>query len=1512
MLVLSLILSIVPKASYAFNIADDGDIQKIAKKNLEEALFKKHTSGESVQNKEGGILETLKNENLNPDPEKKVRIMVEMNEKPAMGYVKNRKMLTKSIINSVHERVKAGVDSLYNNLRNSGIVFKSYGDRGITDTVITTVTMEVKMGDIKKIRQMPGVKDVQISEKYFAPVNPDRAKVLMYASTGIIHADNAWDLGYKGEGQLVGILDTGADLSHKDLRLDNEALSKIKLTKEKVSELKKSGLPGEYYNEKIPYIYNYQDSTSDAASLLDSSGSRHGMHVAGTVAANGESEDNPAHKKIKGVAPNAQIAILKVFSQDINSPYTYSDAQVRAVDDAVKIGCDSINLSLGARNGFVDEDTMTAKAFKRAAEAGCLVAVAAGNEGNTYSFQDKEEVYPLLKNPDKSSVGDPCVSKYTTGVASFENLKTVKNYALLYIDKKEEDMFFTWGQIDKEVKDKGFSFKEGELVYVGIAIDANGKQAPEFEEALKGNPDALKGKVALIKRGESSFGSKIEAVKKAGCRAAVIFDSQGDNADFLMGGVDPKFPSIFISNVSGEAILKNIEKTAMLIDGRTKPFDNVHHDEMSDFSAWGSAPDLSMKPEVSAPGGQIFSLDENNSYQNMSGTSMATPHIAGAAAIVSQFLKDKNCVFHDASVLGESSVREDMMKLLILNNSTPKKDADGVYYSVRRQGAGLLDLKKIIEQKVTARAWGGKDIEKDGKVEYKDFSGKKLNMSVELQNFSDKDVTYRTDISALKDKVGESPLFKGEKVLLPEMVNMNFDSPQQAKIVKVPAKSSVRTEISIDFTRDDIQPQAFVEGYIQFTLIEGSASDISIPYFGFSGDWNEPSVFDAFSNIEGYTPQFLDVKEYKKGNLYPASAVYNGFGYPLNVSGYGNEKCFVYGPRTVGKYPIVLGFGLLRNIENYKSEMLDADKKNPVLLNENDRLRKAHFGTGEWHTFDPASQYKTPFKLDELRKFYYRIQAKPSGVQNASIQIKDVPVLYDPIKPVIKNYEIFEENGSKYIRFEMNDNIDIAYFGISPYDKNGSIRPGIEFPLPKDDPKWNTQDEKSKASILSFKNDRNKTGEVIIKIDSFLQTEHFFLYVEDIAHNIESVSMDTGVKVQKAKVTLTDKSLSLYVENIHDAKAEYGFSDTETAPKTFEFTKGDRLQINAKLPDLKDDKGEISKKKKYDLEYLRIKKVNPDNTVTYQNMECEYVSGYEGYVCHYNLDTDISIEVKYKIVDIKDEPAEITKEPVIYKRPGISLQEPSQFYVAGDMIEENKLNVWGYVTNFDWSRIEKVYGEFLDEFTDKPVKGSEKLLITERDKDAPLDENKHPKFTNGASVLPTKIYENIFDDSPPVYDAYALNFDVYHIMPLVEGAVRYRLTVVYTDEEGKLKSTSSTVLMFIERNGAKLKINVLPRDVDSNEAVIDISINDNSIDDTIELYKLDENLEYKKIYMKSVSKKDMPFDSVNNVFKDRINVKLVNGKNVFVFKFAGAGSHDYFSKQLVIYKSGTSSIGTYN
>jgi lactocepin len=201
--------------------------------------------------------------------------------------------------------------------------------------LVNGFSIEVRRGEIEKIKNLPGVKNVTEVKKYYVDMN---------SAKELTQAENVWkDYGYQGEGMLISIIDTGIDHTHKDMRLDQDGKDKAKLSKSAVEEKIKTLGKGTYLSEKVPFGYNYADKNNTAK---DSTDSMHGMHVAGIAAANGSDEEIKAGSAVDGVAPDAQLLAMKVFSNGPLSSGAYSDDIVAAIEDSVTLGADVINMSL--------------------------------------------------------------------------------------------------------------------------------------------------------------------------------------------------------------------------------------------------------------------------------------------------------------------------------------------------------------------------------------------------------------------------------------------------------------------------------------------------------------------------------------------------------------------------------------------------------------------------------------------------------------------------------------------------------------------------------------------------------------------------------------------------------------------------------------------------------------------------------------------------------------------------------------------------------------------------------------------------------------------------------------------------------------------------------------------------------------------------------------------------------------------------------------------------------------
>ena len=211
------------------------------------------------------------------------------------------------------------------------------------DTLLTGLSVQTTYENALKIAQLPEIGTIEIDTviprpiaKPFEPMQPMDA-----SSNKMIEAPKVWDSRYTGKGQLIAIIDSGANPNHEVFQTIPDDGLKIP-SKEELESLKRGrniAVSANFFSKKIPYGYNYADHT---IGIKESNNASHGMHVAGITAANSE--------KLKGVAPDAQLAIMRVFGEAglFGSGGTTHEIYNKAIDDAVKLGVDSINMSLGS------------------------------------------------------------------------------------------------------------------------------------------------------------------------------------------------------------------------------------------------------------------------------------------------------------------------------------------------------------------------------------------------------------------------------------------------------------------------------------------------------------------------------------------------------------------------------------------------------------------------------------------------------------------------------------------------------------------------------------------------------------------------------------------------------------------------------------------------------------------------------------------------------------------------------------------------------------------------------------------------------------------------------------------------------------------------------------------------------------------------------------------------------------------------------------------------------------
>lgn len=588
-------------------------------------------------------------------------------------------------------------------------------------------------------------------------------------------------------------------------------LSTAKYKSEKEIEVAKeaAGITyGEWFNDKVVFGYNYVDVNTV---LKEEDKRSHGMHV--TSIAAGNPTQPVAGQLMYGVAPEAQVMFMRVFS-DLKAT-TGAALYVKAIEDAVKLGADSINLSLGGANGsVVNMNENVTAAIEAARRAGVSVVIAAGNDGTFGSGHSN----PSADYPDYGLVGAPSTARDAISVASYNN--TTVGSKVINIIGLENNADLNYGKSSFDNPEKSpvpFEIgKEYEYVYAGIG------QASDFDGL------DLTGKLALIKRGTITFSEKIANATAAGAVGVVIFNSRPGEANVSMQLDDTAIaiPSVFIPLEFGEALVANSYKIAFNNETDIRP--NPEAGLLSDFSSWGLSADGELKPDLAAPGGAIYAAINDNDYANMQGTSMASPHVAGAAVLVKQYLQATYPTKSPQEI-------EALVKHLLMSTAKAHVNKETTAYtSPRQQGSGIIDTAAAISTGLYLTGEDGYGSITLGNVE------DTFSFTVTLHNITNEDKTLNYSTQLTTDTV-QNGLITLAPRLLAEIPGGK---------VTVKAHSSTTVTINVDassFTEELtglMKNGYYLEGFVRFTDVADGGDIVSIPYVGFRGEFQNLAVLE--------------------------------------------------------------------------------------------------------------------------------------------------------------------------------------------------------------------------------------------------------------------------------------------------------------------------------------------------------------------------------------------------------------------------------------------------------------------------------------------------------------------------------------------------------------------------------------------------------------------------------------------------------------------------------------------
>ncbi len=501
--------------------------------------------------------------------------------------------------------------------------FPEVAIRHKVDFLFPGISMDAKEDIVSSVSSLPFVADIFTVSDYVPTGNFDPNQIIN--ASAVYDMVDSSNVSVNGSGILVGVIDSGIDYNHKHLG---------------------DGIYGEA--GKVVGGTNYVERGEEP---VDDSPICHGTSVAGLIAASRDSVS---------IASGAKLMSYRVYSN--KNPKVSEDTIVKAIDQAVKDGCQVINVSLSTPGGDSSKPSAVGKAVNKALNSGVVVVGSAGEFGTYCNHSDKGTVGGAGLSTDAISVG---------AMDSRPGFKILINDEL-YVNAMASTPYskFSTGK-GMQLVDGGYG-SEDELSSV-----------------------SMRGKIVLVERGPSigrsiPFYKKMLNAKRKGAEGVICWnDSPGELVSMQVGydyelGNDVRdkdmIPTCFVSNKDGELLKR------LVLQGEVNlSIDEMNFDTITRTTSIGPAEDLTFKPDVCAPGmGLTAPLSVSVGSGDIpytvgfNGTSASTGIVSGAAALLKQYHPEWT----------PSQVR-----LALMNTSVPVRNlSNNSYASFLIQGAGRVNV----------------------------------------------------------------------------------------------------------------------------------------------------------------------------------------------------------------------------------------------------------------------------------------------------------------------------------------------------------------------------------------------------------------------------------------------------------------------------------------------------------------------------------------------------------------------------------------------------------------------------------------------------------------------------------------------------------------------------------------------------------------------------------------------------------------------------------------------------
>ena len=822
----------------------------------------------------------------------------------------------------------------------------------------------------------------------------------------------------KGEGKVIAVIDTGVDMTHPAFTgamPDNVALSEDQV-QALVPHLG-AGKSGQYMSEKFPFAYDYADDDVDAAPREGGSGF-HGTHVAGIAAGNAD--------KIVGTAPDAQIIVGKVTRSEDDA--LLDSSLLAALDDMVVLRPDVINLSLGWTAGMDNEaDSVYDTVYKKLQEEGITVNAAAGNAFSTGYGNNSGKGLPYASDPDTSVMDEPATYPSVVAVGSVENALIRNAFTAAGMDIGYQRSRGMNGEKVAYFSD----LPAGTYEYV----DA-GFASEEDVAALKEKfPNGLSGKIALVSRGKMTYQKKVENLYDLHPAGVLVYNNVSVGSLIIMNLTTQDVPAAFISQADGQAMLAAADHHLTIAEGQVLPQSTTY--EASEFSSWGVSPDLRLKPEIAAPGGNVFSAIPNGAYEQTSGTSMATPQMAGISAIVLQRVQSD-------PMFASMSARQkaDVVQNLIMGTARPLTDAaqtSGALYSPRKQGAGLVDALAATTSSVYPTVVGAAEPSRP-KADLGDGTTG-WHFDVTLHNLGAAPATYELSSQALSEIVDGGFFTEHSSDWRGRGVEMTYSGAASASAegatVTVPALGEATVGVDIvpgsefaSYVADNTPNGTFLDGFVRFASKTASQPDLAVPYLGFYGDWGKAPIFDALASTGGAHTRASEIVNGATGD----SLGYNPLIKVADRTGKPNPQRYVISRSAASGAPTVLEprTGTLRSVHTLTSTYVNEAGETVFSVTNHRNWKSIYLTSTEENTWVEAYHDSTAFDANAEKfarmpdgAYTLRIAAANDGPSRAEQSIS-YDFRLDTKAPVISDLVYSGKDEGFVVTFDVTDDSPLA------------------------------------------------------------------------------------------------------------------------------------------------------------------------------------------------------------------------------------------------------------------------------------------------------------------------------------------------------------------------------------------------------------------------------------------------------------------------------------------------------